>query len=374
MALEKSVANRFTLTAVINGKTIFSQVKLDAGSKPLLQFLDKSTGALTQPWESDGPSFHAEAKDSNGKDYVVKNPVLYWNDTIVEFDDDGNSQSFPGDQNGTIARSVDASGVTHYKIMHEIFGLDGTPLNNPNSDDFYITGIVSLPGGNSQKTQTQRETVVCVLSSMGGNTIYGIVESTDIADGADSSVQNAHLYSSSNGQEIVSTTEKPVTYKWFNISGNEAKECVAADGYVLTNNNKTLTVPKSAVNGDELFRCDMTYNGETVSAYGTVHDFNDPYYIRLTETGKGGASDHMYAHIQEDETVTVQADIVDKDGNVKTGTGLKPEFHVTKADGSVWTEKCTANAKEDTASVDFTYNEIVYTAGGQGQGYVTAEK
>lgn len=373
MASEKIVANRFALTAVVNGRTISSSVRLDNGSKPLLQFLDKSTGALTQAWEGDGPSFHAEASDSYGNEYVVKNPVLIWNDTTVEFDSDGNSTSFPGTQGGTIVRSVDSAGVTHYKIMHEIFGLQDSPLNNPDSDKFYITGIVSLPGGNTQPSKTQEETVVCVLSSSGGNTIAGRVESRDIADGEESSTQNAYLYISSTGDEILTSSAAPVTYKWYNISGSEAVECTTADGYAFANNNKSLIVPRDAVNGDELFRCDMTYKGETVSAYGNVRDNNDPYNIRLTETSSGSTS-HTFGYIQEDETVTIQADIVDKAGNVKADTGLKPMFYTMKSDGSAWAEKTGRGTGTGSNQMSFTYAEISGTAGGGCTGYVTAEK
>lgn len=369
MATQKTVANRFVLNAVINGKTLMCKVVLDSGSKPLFQFLDKSTGALTQSWVGDGPSFHAECTDTSGTSYVVQNPVLHWNGTTeVTFDSDGNSAAVLNMAAGTFVKTV-TDGVTHYQIVKEIFGLDNTSLNNADSDYFYITGTVTLPGNNGQTVQTQREDVTVVLSSMGGSTIYGIISALDIQDGADSAVQTAHLYSSSDGKEVT----EGVTFKWYNISGSTATECTTSAGYTIS--GQTLTVPKDQVNGDELFRCDMTYNSQTVSAYASVHDYNDPYYIQLTETGTGGASSHCYGSVQEGETVTVQADIYDKDGNKKTDTGLKPMFHTNKADGTAWSDKTTTTsaATADTAKMSFTYDEIV-AAGGGCTGYVTAEK
>lgn len=371
------VANAFKLTAIVNGKTISSHVVLD-NDVPLFQFFDPDAGTHSPSWansEKHGPKFHAEAEDSTGTSYTVLDPTLYWNGTPVTFDDDGNSAAgFPGTEAGTVVRSV-VDGVTYYQIMKEVF--DST---NEDQDQFYIKGTVRLAGNNPQPAVTEVETLTVVGTSAGGSAVYGIIDGADIEDGADSAAQTAHLYKP-NGKSVTEITA--ASYKWYNISGTDATECDTDNGYTLSADGRTLTVPQGKVNGNEVFRCDMTYNGSTISAYVGVRDKNDGYYIRLSESGTfaGTAGEHIYGSIQEDETVTVQADIVNTEGTV-VPSNLKIMYHVTKGDGSVWNAKSGQGGGDKKNQMSFTYDEIVGAitdddsttgAGGGCNGYVSAE-
>ena len=101
-----------------------------------------------------------------------------------------------------------------------------------------------------------------------------------------------------------------------------------------------------------------------------MHDWSDPWFIALEETSSG--TGHNYGWVDQDETVTVTAYIVDKDGSVVSDSGLTPAFTIVNASGTTLTPGTHYTANNVNHSVAFTYAQIV-AAGGSVTGYATAE-
>lgn len=363
--MEKIITNRFGLTAVINGMTFRAQIIRDTNSRAFFQFYDKDAHVCTPDWSDNslGPKFHVEVTDAKGTTYNPTNLTLMWNGTEVTFgseDANGIALNTNGVLNpGTVKKWTENS-VTYFQIVDNIFD----PGNDDN-DQFYLTGQVRMQGGTMQTVRTETENVTVVKTASGGTSYYVLVEVTDIKTAGGTGTCVAHLFSSASGTEVPSG----LSYQWYNMTGASADACTAQDGYSGVN-QKTLTVPEGKVNGDELFRVDVTLNGTTYSGYGQMHDWSDPYFIALEETSN--VTGHNFGSITEDETVTVHAYIVDKEGEAVSGSGLKPAFTLVNAGGSALTAGTGYTYNSSTNSVSLTYAQVI-AAGGGVTGYVTAE-
>lgn len=373
--MDKKVSNSFKLVAVINGKTIFARVKTADGSAGFFQFYDKSTDTHTPSWVDNGPMFYAECKDSEGNEYEAKNCVLHYIDQDISFDSNGLSEEgtfAAGTFKKTTMSKTNSAGekitYTVFQVVKEVFKNSSGTDSNMDDDDFYISGSVTLPGAYTQPFQTETESLTIVEAAAGGNMYYGKMDITDCtADNSGKGTATARLFSTQTGTWI----SEGVTYSFFDYSGDNGarKDITGTGNYSISGN--TLTVDKDAIMGDTLIGCDMKVGGSTVfTAYGTMHDFTDPYYIDYDETGtKTGDSSfaHKAGSIQQGETVTYTAKTVDASGSIKTVDGLELKFHVFKRkDGEEWTAKSTVS------STSFTYDEITADEiGGGVSGYIT---
>lgn len=373
--MDKKISNSFKLTAVINGKTIFARIKTTDASNGFFQFYDKSTDTHTPSWVDNGPAFFAECKDSEGNEYEAKNCVLHYIDQDISFDSSGLSVAgtfAAGTFKKTTMTKENSAGeeitYTVFQVVKEVFKNSSGTDSNMDDDDFYISGTVTLPGAYSQPFQTETESLTIVEAAAGGNMYYGKMDITDITNDTDrKGTAVARLFSTQTGTWMT----EGVTYQFFDYNGTGgARQDITGTGNYSVSGN-TLTVDADAVMGDSLIGCDIKVGGSTVyTAYGTMHDFTDPYYIDFDETGviTGDSSFvHKSGSIQEKETVTYTAKTVDSSGNKVTVTGLTLQFHVYKRkDGSLWTAKST------TTSTSFTYDEITATdVGGGVSGYIT---
>ncbi|MBO4906223.1 MAG: hypothetical protein J5486_04190 [Bacteroidaceae bacterium] len=363
--MSKTISNRFALTAVINGMTLRAQVIRDTTSAAFFQFYDKDAAACIPDWSNTpfGPNFHVEVTDAKGTAYNPANLTLMWNGTAVAFGSaDGNGVAYNTDgvlDSGTVKTWTENS-VTYFQLVKNIFS-----SGNDDNDQFYVTGSVRLQGGTMQSFRTETENVTIIKTASGGTSYYVHVEVTDIQTAGGTGTCTAHLFSSATGQEVTSG----LTYQWFNMTGTTAAACTAQKGYSGMT-GKTLTVPEGEVNGDELFRVDITLNGKVYSGYGQMHDWSDPYFIALEETSTSPG--HNYGWVDEDETVTVTAYIVDKEGTVVTSSGLTPAFTILDSGGNALTAGSGYTVNNTYHSVTFTYAQIV-SAGGCVTGYATAE-
>lgn len=363
--MSKTISNRFALTAVINGMTFRAQVVRDINSPAFFQFYDKDAGTCKPNWADTpyGPKFHVEVTDAKGTTYTPSSLKLMWNGTEVEFGTaDGNSIQLntAGVLDAGTVKKWTENGVTYFQLVKNIFS-----SGNDDNDQFYLTGQVRIQGGTMQAFRTETENVTVIMTASGGTSYYVHVEVTDVTAAGGTGTCVAHLFSSSTGQEV----SGGITFQWYNMTGSTAAACTVQDGYsgVTT---KTLTVPEAAVNGDELFRVDITKDGKIYSGYGQMHDWSDPYFIALEETGSG--TGHNYGWVDEGETVTVRAYIVDKEGTVVANSGLTPAFTILNASGSTMTAGTDYTANTTNHSVSFTYDQVV-AAGGSVNGYATAE-
>lgn len=361
----KVISNRFALTAVINGMTLRAQVIRDTNSRAFFQFFDKDSSSCQPNWgDTDGgPKFHVEVTDAKGKSYNPVDLALVWNGTAVAFgnaDGQGKAYNTGGVLDAGTVQKWTENGVTYFKIIKNIFS-----SGNDDNDQFYLTGSIRVQGGTLQTFRTETENVTVIKTASGGTSYYAHVEVTDVQTAGGTGTCVAHLFSSATGQEV----SGGLTYAWYNMTGNTAEACSTTDGYNGVT-GKTLTVPEKEVNGDELFRVDITLNGQVYQGYGQMHDWSDPYYIALEETSNG--TGHNYGWVDEDEEVTVTAYIVDKDGNVVADSGLTPTFTIVNASGTAISAPEDYTANSTNHSVKFTYQQLV-AAGGSVAGYVTAE-
>lgn len=364
--MSKTITNRFALTAVINGMTFRAQVIRDTTSPAFFQFYDKDAAVCKPSWAESpyGPKFHVEVTDAKGTTYTPSSLKLMWNGTEVAFgtaDSNGIQLNTAGVLDaGTVKKWTD-NGVTYFQIVKNIFS-----SGNDDNDQFYLTGQVRIQGGTMQAFRTETENVTVVTTASGGTSFYVHVEVTDITEAGGTGTCVAHLFSSATGQQVT----QGLTFQWYNMTGNTAAACATTgtDPYSVQGN--TLTVPASKVNGDELFRVDITYQGAVYSGYGQMHDWSDPYFIALEETGSG--TGHNTGWVDENETVTVTAYIVDKNGTVVANSGLTPVFTIVNATGAIMTPGTDYTANNVNHSVAFTYDQMI-AAGGSVGGYATAE-
>lgn len=363
--MNKIISNRFTLCAVINGMTMRAQVIRDTNSPSFFQFYDKDSGECKPNWggTGGGPKFHVEVTAPNGTVYSPVNLTLVWNGSTVSFgtaDGNGIALNTAGVLDAGTVKKWTEDNVTYFQIIKNVFS-----SGNDDNDQFYLTGKVRVQGGTLQDFRTETENVTVVKTASGGTSYYVHVEVTDIqtVDGTGTCV--AHLFSSATGQEV----STGLSYQWYNMTGSTATACDTRDGYSGVT-AKTLTVPEDEVHGDELFRVDITLNGNVYQGYGQMHDWSDPYFIALEESGSG--TGHNTGWVDEGETVTVTAYIVDKDGTVVANSGLTPTFTIVNAAGTVLTAGTDYTANNVNHSVSFTYDQMV-AAGGSVGGYATAE-
>ena len=365
--MSKTISNRFALTAVINGMTFRAQVIRDTNSPAFFQFWDKDKAECTPNWSDTphGPKFHVEVTDAKGTNYSPTNLKLMWNGTEVQFgtsDGNGVQLNTEGVLDAGTVKMWSENGVTYFQRVKNIFS-----SGNDDNDQFYLTGQVRVQGGTTQTFRTETENVTVIKTASGGTSYYVHVEVTDIQTAGGTGTCVAHLFSSATGQEV----SQGLTYKWYNVTGAAAAECTPTTQIPYAGNTtKTLTVPEVAVNGDELFRVDITKDGQVYSGYGQMHDWSDPYFIALEETGSG--TGHNYGWVDEDETVTIRAYIVDKEGNAVATSGLTPAFTILNASGSAMTAGTDFTENTANHSVAFTYDQVI-AAGGSVTGYATAE-
>lgn len=363
--MSKTISNRFALTAVINGMTFRAQVIRDTNSPAFFQFWDKDKAECTPNWSDTpyGPKFHVEVTDAKGTTYTPGSLALMWNGTAVEFgttDGNGIQLNTAGVLDAGTVKKWTENGITYFQLVKNIFS-----SGNDDNDQFYLTGQVRIQGGTMQSFRTETENVTVIKTASGGTSYYVHVEVTDIQTAGGTGTCVAHLFSSATGQEV----STGLSFQWSNMTGSTAEACTVQKGYSGIASN-TLTVPEAEVNGDELFRVDITKDGQVYSGYGQMHDWSDPYFIALEETGSG--TGHNYGWVDEDETVSVRAYIVDKEGNVVTNSGLTPAFTIMNASGSAMTAGSDYTANTMNHSVAFTYDQVL-AAGGSVTGYATAE-
>jgi len=374
----KTVRNSFRLTAVINGMTLRAQVIREGSSRGFFQFWDKDANTCKPSWEevngsgnSGGPVFYVEITDHKGHNYIPEpyNPSnasrmkLIWNGTEVTFGSE-DSNHFRYNTEGVLPANTikmwNTNGVTYYKIVKNIFN-----TGNDDNDTFYLEGQVRVQGNTMQTFRTETENVTVIQTASGGTSYHVEVEVTNIGVNGGTGTCTAHLFSSSQEQEV----DNGVSYQWYNMTGSTATECSSQNGYSGPR-TKTLTVPDTEVRGLELFRVDVTYDGKTYQGYGLMMDESDPYYIDIRETSN--VSGHNYESIMEDETVTLQGVILDSDDNEVSDSGLTVAFTVKKADGTAATAGTDYTSNAANSSVSFTYDQVV-ACGGSVTGYATGE-
>lgn len=348
------INNTFSLNAVLKGVTTISKVTL-TNSIQFFQFLDKSTGELSPNWGNSpfGPKFFAEVHDSAGHALTAESVQLHYNGTVVNFNSTtGISENTSALLNGKIKRTVE-SGVTYFQFIGNIFSL----TNNEDNDSFYMTGNVTLQGGNAQPFQTPVQDVTVLMSAQGGGAYHLIAEGTNVTDDAPGKVV-AKLFSRESPSTPISLPQG-ASYTFYNITGDTETECTAADGYTI--NGNTLTIPADNVSGVDAFKVVTTINGVAYSAVAIIVDETDPYLLQVVETGNA-----KKAWIDEGETVTFTAQVVDKEGTVVQNSGISPSWTVKKGDGTNWAAKSGSSA-----SISFTYSEITTTGLGKITGYLT---
>lgn len=363
--MSKVFSNRFSLTAVINGMTLRAQIIRDTNKPAFFQFWDKDAQRCTPDWSAagGGPKFHVEVTDASGTSYNPSSLKLYWNGTEVTFgnpDANGYALNTDGVLDAGTVKKWTANNVIYFQIVDNIFS-----SGNDDNDQFYVTGQVRLQGGTMQAFRTETENVTVVKTASGGTSYYVVVDVEDIRTNGGTGSCTAHLYSSSDGQEVASG----LTYQWWNVTGSTAAQCTAGNGYSGVT-GKTLTVPDDEVNGDELFRVNISYQGKTYVGYGQMHDWSDPWYIATEETST--SLGHNIGYVAEGETVTVTAYIVDKDGNTVANSGLVPTFTLFDASGNELHSGTDYTEDTTNHSVEFSYSDLIANGGGI-TGYITAE-
>lgn len=375
--MKKIISNSGTINAVINGKSLTCKIRR-INDVDFFQFLDNSTSTVSPSWKDAGPKFYAEVTDSEGKSYVLgsdslANVNLYWNggsgnSALMTFDSNNlNTNILPA---GTIRRSLASvkysdgntyQNVPVFEIIKDVFG-----SANADSDDFYVTGQVTLEGANTQDVRSNTETVQCVQTVNGGNT-YVVRISSEAGKG--------DIDSEGNAAELVAKVYKygATTEVTSDASLQWADASAGTESNISSATTSKLTVSADMVNGDGLFVCIATIGGKAYRGYYRVKDYSDPYHIEVTESGTfaSGSGTHIDQKIQAGETVTRTAHVVKSDGTEVTGTKYDFTWVLKKADGTTF-DPTTENGSVSGAAWKYTYAGII-AAGGSVNWYLSAE-
>ncbi len=346
----KVIANDFTLTAELTGKTLLTGVEPVEGV--LYQSMD-AQGNLTPDWTNAGPKFRASVKDTNGATHlsIAAQEKLYWNGVEVTFAASGLSNAigtaFPA---GTFKRTTGADGTYTYQIVKNFF----SESSNADSDQFHIKGKIELAGGRFQDFVTPDQPVTLVRYSTGGTPYLVLISNVhNITEQGGTGYLDAFLYDVSTMMVV----ENAVPEKWFNLDGvGEEVECTTAKGYAMSGNR--LTVPADEVNGYDNFCARFKVGSEYYRGYGFLRDETDPVFAAYDIVGdvKGDI-------VNENGTARVRIYVVDKDGNPLTSWGtrtLVPGLVLKCNDGTALTPATYSGTADQLANTATAVTNITY--------------
>lgn len=346
----KVIANDFTLTAELTGKTLLTGVEPVEGV--LYQSMD-AQGNLTPDWTNAGPKFRASVKDTNGATHlsIAAQEKLYWNGVEVTFAASGLSNAigtaFPA---GTFKRTTGADGTYTYQIVKNFF----SESSNADSDQFHIKGKIELAGGRFQDFVTPDQPVTLVRYSTGGTPYLVLISNVhNITEQGGTGYLDAFLYDVSTMMVV----ENAVPEKWFNLDGvGEEVECTTAKGYAMSGNR--LTVPADEVNGYDNFCARFKVGSEYYRGYGFLRDETDPVFAAYDIVGdvKGDI-------VNENGTARVRIYVVDKDGNPLTSWGtrtLVPGLVLKCNDGTALIPATYSGTADQLANTATAVTNITY--------------
>ena len=346
----KVIANDFTLTAELTGKTLLTGVEPVEGV--LYQSMD-AQGNLTPDWTNAGPKFRASVKDTNGAIHlsIAAQEKLYWNGVEVTFAASGLSNAigtaFPA---GTFKRTTGADGTYTYQIVKNFF----SESSNADSDQFHIKGKIELAGGRFQDFVTPDQPVTLVRYSTGGTPYLVLISNVhNITEQGGTGYLDAFLYDVSTMMVV----ENAVPEKWFNLDGvGEEVECTTAKGYAMSGNR--LTVPADEVNGYDNFCARFKVGSEYYRGYGFLRDETDPVFAAYDIVG-----DVEGDKVNENGTARVRIYVVDKDGNPLTSWGtrtLVPGLVLKCNDGTALTPATYSGTADQLANTATAVTNITY--------------
>lgn len=346
----KVIANDFTLTAELTGKTLLTGVEPVEGV--LYQSMD-AQGNLTPDWTNAGPKFRASVKDTNGATHlsIAAQEKLYWNGVEVTFAASGLSNAigtaFPA---GTFKRTTGADGTYTYQIVKNFF----SESSNADSDQFHIKGKIELAGGRFQDFVTPDQPVTLVRYSTGGTPYLVLISNVhNITEQGGTGYLDAFLYDVSTMMVV----ENAVPEKWFNLDGvGEEVECTTAKGYAMSGNR--LTVPADEVNGYDNFCARFKVGSEYYRGYGFLRDETDPVFAAYDIVG-----DVKGDRVNENGTARVRIYVVDKDGNPLTSWGtrtLVPGLVLKCNDGTALTPATYSGTADQLANTATAVTNITY--------------
>lgn len=350
------IQNSFTLVASLDGKTFYSQIVPVANTNGFFQFIDKDTKKASPSWNSTtGPKFYQKISDTDGSDPVPDGmPALYWNDKKVEFTNGVSSGSWlPGYFTCSKQSVTDSNNVTRqrwvFQIVKDIFGPD-----NADSDTFYTVSTVADASGNPIDIRSEIQKVECI-QTVSGSTVHVNVAGANIEKGKDTTVLTATVSTPDGTSSAAGTWHKV-------LQAGDKTLASGTDGYTISSDTRTLTVPKDDVDGSALYRFDVVVGGKTYSGYCVVADLNDPYHAEYTE--KHHLTSFSYGKITKGDTVDYTGKVVD--GNGEEVQGFNVLFYTRSKSGTP-----VVNGKE---TLTVSYNDVMTTYKGELQGYVTASK
>lgn len=283
---------RFHLRAAVNGVTLSAAIVPDTGA--LAQQLNVTTGATSPSWEGGaGPRFHVEVRDmSNGREYTPVAPRLIYNGTELNFGtstEATTNNNVGSDFDAMISRVLTPADTTKgiparwtYQFIRSPFSVDF----NQDNDTLHIEGTVEVVGGNSQSFRTPDESVLCIPTTGQAQTLLAVMDQlrnyTDSAPG----FMRAYLVDLSQNSYTPITTG--VTCKWYDMNGGDGTEILAADtNYTMTSSSGYFYLQinsEAVINGSEVYKAALAYNGTTYEATGVILDESDGYYVGYTTT------------------------------------------------------------------------------------------
>lgn len=350
------VSNTFGLTAIINGKSFLVDLQMVSGS--LHQFYDKSSKVFNPDWtKGSQPSFKMAVRDTEGTEYEVKEAELYYQGSKISFGSNGISTTDLPVVGAFKREEIAKAGTTP---AYRKFTIIKNLASDSNTDNDYISieGTVITEGNNTQTLKTGNIPINIIQTASGGVSYYLTISAPPITTEGGKTTLVAKLFSSDTSGEVSLTG---LTGKWEKLNGTAWEVISGQTSYKLE-------VTDDSIDGVEMYRYSVIpisggAESSRIYAVTSVMDQTDNLFCELECTGTA-----VPWKVQKGETAKITAKVVDKNGNVQTGTGLTPTIRLVKADGS------EPSSQPTEPSVSISYNDLISVYGSSLTGYVSFEK
>lgn len=276
--------NSITISRLRTGESL--SISLDP-SKPLHQFVDGTSGAVSPDWERLYPEEQTyitpNIKASSGAPVTILDFVWSHDGTPLTF----SSTPTSGWYNSSCGRFALDKQTKALRLVKNLGSLDNT-FNDPLTfkANVQVNGV----------RHVIEKSIDVIITQQAASGYYGIIHpSTSIVDKSTSATITAIL-------KTGATSINDFTVVW-KING------VAASG-----NGKTLVIDHTMVDGIALVTADFKVNSQTVTGAAVqIKDAQDPYYISLFIASQN-------TQVSENNPVSVKARLIDSEGTEFTGT------------------------------------------------------